>query len=267
MCSSTQLIYYSTVLAALHSFLPTAGVCSAGVPAWSKKLEEFTMTAIEASAGNSTCTKHRKDLPLNNCTNLLPAGDATGSLVSGLHGAAPDNPKFYHHHTIHIESGIPCYIIPIRSPASRFQSGFRLLLSRSWKDPDRSTFDKLAFFNSSDNFVHAIRDPTHLGHRKAMEMYLGAVEGGGSHFLSPQISYLHGLDCSKMEIHFVCVEHMSDDWKTLMDTFGIKNNTLGHAHGRSRNGKDTALLGAEETDFVNKCMYPWDTAMHSRLCG
>ena len=111
---------------------------------------------------------------------------------------------------------------------------------------------------------------------------------GGSMFMTSQLSYLRGIDCSRTEVHFLCQEKYDADWRELLRIFAADASAgrVWHAHNRSqlrhqqssRGPKsrtrvleelaiERSHLGADEMAFIRREVYPWDTALHGWACG
>ena len=245
--------------------------CPHGLPLKDTFLEELLTRYVD----NEDCRRHRSENSLQkDCTNLLPAADATLSVQKSLHYGFPENEKYFHRHTIHITPDIPCYVMPIRLPSSRFQSGFSLMLSKAGRYTNSTPYTQLPHFQTVDNFAYAISEPQHPGHQWAMETYSKAIHGLGHHisfWFASQTSYLNNLNCTRQELHLLCVEDLDHDWKNLMATFGT-NATLGRTHtrssGKAKSGTTKHLFRvAGAKDFWNKCLFPYDLRLHDHFCS
>ena len=126
--------------------------------------------------------------------------------------------------------------------------------------------------------------------------YPGPING--SHFLTSQLSYLRGLDCSRHEVFFLCQERYDDDWRALLAHFGETSSSrrpdgTWHSHDRSREpaapstpqrpkdgrrrrsvgevraeeARERSRLSESDRAFVRDELYPWDTALHRWACG
>lgn len=120
--------------------------------------------------------------------------------------------------------------------------------------------------------------------------YPGPVNG--SMFLTSQLAYLRGLECSHTEIHLLCQERFDDDWlaflsakRSVPEASSPQHSStsgqappppkLWHSHRRSTSREHPlmkfaiarAALSADEQEFVRVALYPWDTALHSWACG
>jgi hypothetical protein len=73
------------------------------------------------------CSKHNPELHLAECGNLAPAGTGTTSLWTALRNATGQ----HHFNGIHVnrirDSAKKCYIMTLRDPATRLESGFRYI--------------------------------------------------------------------------------------------------------------------------------------------
>jgi hypothetical protein len=136
-------------------------------------------------------------------------------------------------------------------------------------------------------------------------------------FLTSQLEYLRGLDCcgapsgaasgarandttrehmdraceTPIELHILCQERYDDDWRRLLETFGLRSQQMSrvwHSHVRNvstsrnlhRTGRGAAraraleaeltsqsILKESDLDFIRRELFPWDTTLHSWSCG
>ena len=194
-----------------------------------------------------------------------------------------------------------CFIMSVRDPAARFESGFRqdLLAPRGGVGHLRLASASRNTPTATD-FIHALRNASHPGHVHVMAMYqtsvafptymhVGKCRWGGSlpagnHFLTSQLDYLRSADCGHTRVHFLCTESLDDDWHALLRTADPTDNyapdhsqqdashnhsSVVHARNRIHQiGSKLPLsqLGPEDARFVRECLYPWDYALHRDMC-
>ena len=257
--------------------------CPFGLP---PSLAQLRLHSITTQDDLTRCTSHKSHTPaLEKCQTLLPAGTGTGTLASRL--------QRFHNHQLRIDGNRGgCYVMSLRDPAGRFASGVRdgsplTRASLNLRHPGTADVP------TANEFVAAVRNPSHPAHPAVMRLYwmsvaypggqdsridasLG-VHGGNNHLIS-QVDFLRHLDCTRHEIHFVCLERFEDDFDHLLHTFGN--------HTRAERGKtasisihnrtaisaaagvaDKSALGPDEADFWRSCMYPHDAALHRLVCG
>lgn len=117
---------------------------------------------------------------------------------------------------------------------------------------------------------------------------------GGSDFLVSQLDYLRGINCREHVLDFLCTETLQRDWERLALTHASmhRDHAVPHMENRAaseheahhdggawhaaasaesvgrlgRTGLDSASLSPEEKAFVRRCLYPWDTELHERVC-
>ena len=110
----------------------------------------------------------------------------------------------------------------------------------------------------------------------------------GSFFMTSQLAYLRGLDCSRDEVHFLCQERFDSDWNALLAAFGQTSTAPGgswHVHMRNVTSSSTSIakpsraqriarraalqseLSAPDQEFIRTALYPWDAALHQLICA
>mmetsp|Transcript_3441 Transcript_3441/g.9211 ORF Transcript_3441/g.9211 Transcript_3441/m.9211 type:complete len:348 (+) Transcript_3441:27-1070(+) len=104
--------------------------------------------------------------------------------------------------------------------------------------------------------------------------YPGPVNG--SMFLTSQLHYLRGVDCTTSEVHFVCQERFNEDWTSFFHgKMGMRAAPkLWHTHQRNESRDPMmrfairrAVLGETDQAFIRNALYPWDAALHRWACG
>eukprot|EP00310_Coccolithus_braarudii_P018083 CAMPEP_0183337804 /NCGR_PEP_ID=MMETSP0164_2-20130417/5323_1 /TAXON_ID=221442 /ORGANISM="Coccolithus pelagicus ssp braarudi, Strain PLY182g" /LENGTH=335 /DNA_ID=CAMNT_0025507557 /DNA_START=13 /DNA_END=1020 /DNA_ORIENTATION=+ len=301
-----QLMHAARV--SLHSPAPKAAASS-----WSRLGQRSD--SGRASGGSSNGV-HVGASQLDSCTNLAIAGTGSLSLLEALKSASPLHPsdKFRWHHMHdqrigHVapsatelprsgkKRGYTCFIMSIRDPAARLESGFRWSLQGVKLVPfghelDRSFSGEPYTLRSVSAFVRAFANASDVAHHAVMRSYLSSVAhpytaktrrsyslgvAWGSQFLVSQLDYLRGFDPSTMSLHILCAERFEADWQQLLRRFGLSEVPLPHAndrlarvHGKAaHNGtyEDQFSLIPKLARFVRNCLYPWDTHLHRALCG
>eukprot|EP00308_Calcidiscus_leptoporus_P013352 CAMPEP_0119357530 /NCGR_PEP_ID=MMETSP1334-20130426/5903_1 /TAXON_ID=127549 /ORGANISM="Calcidiscus leptoporus, Strain RCC1130" /LENGTH=211 /DNA_ID=CAMNT_0007371799 /DNA_START=361 /DNA_END=996 /DNA_ORIENTATION=+ len=177
----------------------------------------------------------------------------------------------------------------VREPVARFESGWRRAVLERHNLEMEGVFHSLPrAITSASEWVRALRDPKHAAHASAMRNYYSSVAWppsakdvgqaglgqlgrfGGNNFLVSQRDLLRNANCTADELHFICAETMEDDWRRLMATFGQPDANLEHANDRLSKASAVAInastLGDEEAAFMRECLYPWDVALHSKVC-
>ena len=103
----------------------------------------------------------------------------------------------------------------------------------------------------------------------------------GSMFLTSQLGYLRGVDCTRdVEVHLLCQERFDQDWAALLRSFGEHTSRPGGWHSHLRNASRAprlnrahwqanarSMLSSDDDAFVRRALYPWDDALHKWACG
>lgn len=105
---------------------------------------------------------------------------------------------------------------------------------------------------------------------------------GHNYFLVPQINYMRNLSgCGvQTELHVLCTESLSRDWRDLLLQHGDANAQVAAAENTTElrvNARNTSLaqspyahvwrLSADERAYWNDCLFPWDKRLHTHLCS
>ena len=192
-------------------------------------------------------------------------------------------------------SEVASYVMTLRDPAARFESAVLTVLRNVRKDAKAVAGCKICPdvhfpWKHAHAYVNDFRNASAPGHRAAVTQYLKAVANprfshrigtifhGGNNMLTAQADYLRGVDCAEVELHFVCQETLEADWATLLTKFGLADQRRRDASqhllvSQQKRSSDAhpddiarSRLSAEDRDFVRRCMYPWDDALHSLAC-
>ena len=200
----------------------------------------------------STIAKSAKRQPaaaprLADCSNLAVAGTGSRSLTEAMKAIGLSQAQHKHGARIASSARRKCYLLTLRDPAKRLESGFRYDLTHP--ETPRSNSLVQPSIKSLTDFVAALRNSSYPGHHLAKAMYEQSVIdpskgfqrmatlplspfGGcptdnrlhkkciGSHFLVPQLDYLLDADAENMEVHFLCAERLGDDWRSVRRSFG-----------------------------------------------
>ena len=257
------------------------------------------------------CALRRPDVPsLASCANLAVAATGSESLTVLLHAAGSTHAHHAHRERIQTLSHrhAKCFIATIRDPAERLESGFRFDANNS-VSPANSL--SLAF-GSLSAFLHALRNDSSPLHARARLIYERSVvnpsEGFqrtistsptcwaagqalrtarphasasciGSNFLVPQVDYLRGADCARLELHLLCTPRLSEEWSALRQAFDTDapatplqaHRSSYHGHHRSQQYSAETLrrsrLTESERAYVRECLYPHDTRLYGTWCG
>ena len=208
-----------------------------------------------------------------------------------------------------------CLVTTVREPSARFESGFR----SSFGNPAvrRKQFGG---HHSATAFVEALRsrDPhtTRIFNQSFAEPTYqfasgGAccddVAGGGSNFLTSQVDYLRGVDCTRLPLFFVCTESFDADlrrlvargsaggssvakqrrawqlignrWRYAPMQLNFSNHAAGHArHARFGDGSaksvqhrdlfvNSTSLASTDRAYLREHLYPLDVKLHDLVCG
>ena len=256
----------------------------------------------------------RPVVPLNRCLNLAPAGTGTQFVYEQLKDL-PDAASFISHdHNARateqsrklpnssVVLGTRCIILTLREPSERLASGMR------W-DSDKCRLNgptsKKAYvclhspqtFAKNDSSMHFTRTryssfgvslSTWIdGMRNESagsfhERSVAALESRNGHnfFQFPQLDYLRGIaQCNvDTEVHILCTESLTDQWKQLLEVFGETANlqaTANDLHTRntsrgvslSRSQGEAWAMSNEDRGYVRDCLFPQDALLHSNFCG
>ena len=165
----------------------------------------------------------------------------------------------------------------------------------------RDTHYPVQYFRTATEWLAAVRNASNPGYPSAMRSFWASaanpnyrttwvrrgkgnhvyyipwnasVEGGGSISLVSQLDYLRGLQCGRQRLYVVCNEHLTDDLNVLARHLGSAFNrsstsvafSRASAPVQSATRKSVVALTDADKHFVRHCLYPWDTALHERLC-
>lgn len=213
-------------------------------------------------------------MDLRRCMTLLPAGTGTESLTEAFKSqfnATLSN--WAHSHDHRVDPKVPCYVMTLRDPAARFESG--------WRHPTRApTTRKSLKTNDVNLFVETFRKNTK--DQRLRHWYLDNVRYNKRHhqygwfrFWTAQIDYLTGFLASRHRVAFICLESFADDFANLLSKqqhhhHGSSVVTVPHTHDRSGgtgDDRNLSTLSPENAIFLRSCLYPWDTRLHARVCG
>mmetsp|Transcript_21062 Transcript_21062/g.67865 ORF Transcript_21062/g.67865 Transcript_21062/m.67865 type:complete len:277 (-) Transcript_21062:1542-2372(-) len=214
---------------------------------------------------------------LRRCVTLLPAGTGTESLTEGLRRQFNETRRNWaHSHDHRVSTKDPCYVMTLRDPSKRFESG--------WRHPTRAPTTRRKMQGDDANaFVDRFRRGKSKG-GLLRRWYLDNVRyrehrgHGWFRFWTAQTDYLSGLTADQ-QIAFVCLENFAHDWANLIgnsgENGGEKNGSaraplvvIPHSHARRASTHDAnrSTLSADNAAFVRNCLYPWDTRLHDRIC-
>ena len=195
------------------------------------------------------------------------------------------------------------YVMTLRDPATRFES-MVLMSLRNWRLGAGSTTcsicpDYRFRWKSAAAYLNDFRNASAPQHRAAVVEYRNSVANphfshrletifGGNNFMTSQADYLRGINCSEVELHFVCQEAFDAGWAALQARFespslaaaqmrvstraaasGSLNTTISAETRSSEAHADdlaASQLSSEDRDFVRNCMFPWDAALHALAC-
>lgn len=253
--------------------------------------------------------RFRRNIPLKACTPLAVAG--AGSLTLNLALEKAIGKIQPHDHNLRMEGQhSSCYILTLRDPASRFESGWRsgqlhqdhgldsvdFGTVKGGTNPVRSMSDWVMIFQKASHpgFASAMRNYwTSVAHPISFTRGLGIKalgRLGGSDFLVSQLDFFRGLNCSRMEVHVICLENFDQEWPLLLQRFGNNRTHAPHSNHRSnvsawlsapRTSDITKLddltlhkiwdsyntkLSPDAADFLRNCLYPWDNILYNRIC-
>lgn len=193
----------------------------------------------------------------------------------------------------------PCYVMTLRDPATRLESMVRLALRARRTQGLGCTICSYTRFSwpSAQAFVADFRNASRPGHRAALKEYTSSVARpwyshriqtpfGGTNSLISQLDYLQSapgtsggdaaLKGPNCDLRFVCQEEFARDWRVLV---GGESDApvVGHELRSSSNKSDSGAaeeseirlsrLTEEAREYVRRCMYPWDAALHALVCG
>ena len=165
-----------------------------------------------------------------NCTLLSIAGTGSTFLWSNLNKAFELS---YPHDHMRFLAQESCYLVSIRDPLSRLESGFRYEYMYSPKHGRA----RLTTFPSASVFVHAIFNTAHPLHKEAQRLFQKSMNkkhrgDGGSFFLVPQVRYFES-NVDKHP-HVFCTPCMTTQWSRFLDLHLHKHNVSDQIMRRSR---------------------------------
>mmetsp|Transcript_21061 Transcript_21061/g.67854 ORF Transcript_21061/g.67854 Transcript_21061/m.67854 type:complete len:288 (-) Transcript_21061:1510-2373(-) len=155
---------------------------------------------------------------LRRCVTLLPAGTGTESLTEGLRRQFNETRRNWaHSHDHRVSTKDPCYVMTLRDPSKRFESG--------WRHPTRAPTTRRKMQGDDANaFVDRFRRGKSKG-GLLRRWYLDNVRyrehrgHGWFRFWTAQTDYLSGLTADQ-QIAFVCLENFAHDWANLIGNSG-----------------------------------------------
>ena len=183
----------------------------------------------------------------------------------------------------------------LRDPAARFESAVLTVLRNRRRNPTgvrHCTICPEYYFiwNDALSYLRDFRNTSAAGHSAAVRLYRRSVARpqfsqrigtiyGGNNMMTAQVDYLRGVNCSHVELNFVCQETLATDWAallkasnltTLLSRQNASEAPVVSMEQRSSNAHAddiaSSRLGPADRDFVRRCMYPWDDALHSMAC-
>ena len=255
---------------------------------------------------------------LEHCVNLAPAGTGSNALFVSLlllrhlmrgHAATkvPGDPTYvttsreikddggglHHDHFKTVQNlrrNYSCFFITVRDPVERIESGFRYEMLQKRVHHSRTGWHPLSQFHGIDAWLSALRNESDPHHRRAHDM-VGYSQrkvnsnSPGSHFLMPQLAYLHGLACARgHQLHVVCTNSLLDDLDALALRFGgeavlhgmqAERRGQGTSRQENRRGSEanamelelSTLKRVDDRTFIRENLFPEDTRWHALACG
>ena len=255
-------------------------VCPAGLPFTTRQLRLPDVDEVVSKLRHQQELLDTRDSPLahrlSDCANLAPAGTGTMTLYEQALRAAPAGRHWQHSHERRIRSpgleNVSCFIITLRDPAARLESGFRYDTAHWFShELDRVFRQGEPVMPATADFVAAFRNgSTGDAWAGVMRMFLGSAshplatvsppvkgwEAGaprsGSNFLVSQLDYFrdyHGprapTETRAQVMHVLCTERFDEGWSALLSRrFGIKDTKAYlHANDRAADPKGAAARG------------------------
>ena len=269
------VLFYAICFAGLIADGRTDG-CPAGLPFTTRQLRLPDVDEVvsklrrqqELLDARDSTLAHR----LSDCANLAPAGTGTMTLYEQALSAAPAGRQWKHSHDRRIRSpgleNVSCFIITLRDPAARLESGFRYDTSHWFShELDRVFRQGEPVMPATTDFVAAFRNgSTGDAWAGVMRTFLGsashplatvsgaeagAQERAGSNFLMSQLDYFrdyHGprapTKTRAQVMHVLCTERFDEEWSALLSRrFGIKEAKAYHTNDRAADPKGAAARG------------------------
>ena len=205
----------------------------------------------------------------------------------------------------YIRDDVRCVVMTLRDAALRLESGMRFnadgcnnqgymtkkLGQKCLHSSSGLGFrdSQLSFPSSADfprlplsSWIDALRNVSAPNHDLVVSDWISKRR---NLFLTAQADYLRGLaQCGvTTELHFLCTETLSSDWDAFHRRLpnlrpGSATTSETHAHNRqellshrprSQSHQVEMLYQLDEAqrNFVRRCLYPLDTALHRHVCG
>ena len=186
-----------------------------------------------------------------------------------------------------------CYVMTVRDPVARFESGLLDALAVNGKEArllgpisqhNRTSARLVAMLRDASSDAYRMYANSVAAPEYASIWHHGFGPRNGSYFWTAQLDYLRGLegvDCasaSAPRLVPICTERLTADLRELLRASGAPMpanlSQLGGMHLRRRRPPSgickvcaSAWLSAEDADFVRRTLFPWDGELHALACG
>lgn len=245
---------------------------------------------------------------LKRCAMLVPAGTGTSTLqlllsdaLSAVYGAGSPIVNKFAQHNHHLgplplyNAGARCFLVPLRDPAMRVETGFRFeSVMSSRLIPHIFMYRPQFGMHNLSEFIRLLRHPYEETSIRALRLYHSSLRGylnlqrnatarawdrkfpEPDAFLVPVTKYLQAMP-EGAAIHFICTERMDEDWMCFRDRFRNELAAAGAMHllgdafkpkwkNRRNDTKGRSQYGEADRDFVRHELFPADTQLWRRAC-
>lgn len=222
-----------------------------------------------AATGSTTLARSLFDLPEASWYYTLLRSKTGFPLAS--HGATAG---FYNDFARRHGLPLPaCFIMTLRDPISRLESGFREELRTGGREV-RGLHN-----TSMTGFLAAVRNATSyhamLYRNSVAEPIYRHPETSaypplmGSHFLVSQVRYLRGLECDSQQIHFICTDRFDSEWPALLTALGSNSSRSRQRHERKRithNRQRSRISEGADEALITETLYRRDAELYRMVC-
>jgi hypothetical protein len=197
------------------------------------------------------------------CVNLQPAGTGTVRLNSIMVDQNFTYPKHSHRRNCYSLMQCTCFMITLRDPISRLESGFRYAL-QTWRN-GRSFWAKSRKALLKTNATNVVRSlilryqngASHRDLQNALKRFVP------KNFLWTQQSYLY-CNRGNVDLFVFCTETLTHQ---IASYFNVNASTFNNRTGSSQVNELTEIEGAYEREFVRNVLFPGDSILHQLFCS
>jgi hypothetical protein len=160
-------------------------------------------------------------------------------------------------------------VISLRDPLARISSGVsrRLDLKHFDKQANEKFVTNFNGSNAVNEYVTALRQPSHPMHSVAMEVTVGPKRQS---YMLPITEFYLARALGVARVTFVCTDTLTDDFNTLARNLGLPQNMNTHTHKSSGSSSDQIFVQArfsEENARWIRRLYAEDVRLVEEHCG